>query len=202
MGLQLDTNGSPVNGSVNEEWVSKYLPVANPTESFWHRDIDELHDYRSTDELPAHSDVVIIGAGYAGIATAYHLVKGQQSYQFNQSISILEARGVCSGATGRNGGHLRPDLYGHIPTYIARAGVEAGAELAQFEIAHVRAIKKVIEKENIDCDFTLARTIDVWCNPEAAIKAKEVYDQMVAHGLEYMDDVFFTYGKQAEGVSI
>jgi glycine/D-amino acid oxidase-like deaminating enzyme len=149
--------------------------------------------------LPEHSDIVIIGAGYAGVSTAYHLVK--EPSDANQSITILEARSACSGATGRNGGHLRPDLYGHIPTYVDRAGLRAGAEIAEFEIAHLHAIKKLIEAESIDCDFTLSRTIDVWCNDEAAKKAKAVYDQMVARNLEYMDDVIFYIGKDAEGAS-
>lgn len=95
---------------------------------------------------------------------------------------------------------MRPDLYGHIPTYIDRFGVEIAAELAEFEIAHVQAIKEVVEKEKIDCDWTMTRTTDVWCNQDAADKAKIVYDKMVAHGLEYMNDVDFTMGKNAPGV--
>lgn len=95
---------------------------------------------------------------------------------------------------------MRPDLYGHIPRYIERHGLEAAAELAEFEIAHVSAIKKIVEKEKIDCDFTVTRTTDVWCNDAAAEKAKGVYDKMVAHGLKYMEDVDFTMGKDAPGV--
>lgn len=73
-------------------------------------------------------------------------------------------------------------------------------EIAEFEIAHINAIKKVIEKENIDCDFTLTRTIDVWCDEESAKQAKKAYDQMVARKFEYMDDAIFYSGKAAEGV--
>lgn len=162
----------------------------------------EGHDFsnhRSTDELPSHSDIVIIGAGYAGVATAYHLA--QELGDSRRSITILEARSACSGATGRNGGHLRPDLYGHIPTYIDRAGAKSGAEIAEFEIAHVKAMKKFIEEEMIDCDFTLARSFDVWCNKEAAQKAKAVYDYMVSEKFDHMDDVAFYTGDQVEGVS-
>ena len=82
-----------------------------------------------------------------------------------------------------------------------RAGARAGAEIAEFEIRNLRALKKVIEQEKIDCDFTLARSIDVWCNADAAEKAKAVYDRMVAEGFEYMDDVVFYTGDSVEGVS-
>ncbi|KAL6251130.1 hypothetical protein RBB50_001338 [Rhinocladiella similis] len=167
---------------------------------FWHRDIHPLHDHRTTEELPVSSDVVIIGAGYAGISTAYHLVQGD-SGEKKLSVTILEGRGLCSGATGRNGGHLRPDLYGHIGKCIDRAGDEAAAEVAAFEIAHLSAVKDLVEKEQIDCDFTLTRSIDVWCNEGAAIKAKEFNAMLRSRGLAHMKDVFFMYGKDAEGFS-
>ncbi|KAH9908950.1 FAD dependent oxidoreductase superfamily [Xylariomycetidae sp. FL2044] len=173
------------------------LPVPGATPSFWRNTIHELDDLRSTDSLPESSDVVIIGAGYAGVATAYHLLEAG----FTSSITILEARGACSGATGRNGGHLRPDLYGHIPTFIDRAGVEAAAEIAEFEIKHLQAIKDVVKKEGLDCDFTLTRTTDVWCNNDAGRQVKAIYDDLVSRGLKYMEDVHFVEGSRAEGVS-
>ncbi|KAJ5609586.1 hypothetical protein N7528_010153 [Penicillium herquei] len=178
--------------------TAKCLPTVTPGETFWQTQKDELHDHRSTEQLPEHSDIVIIGAGYAGVGTAYHLVKDHPDAK--KSITILEARGACSGATGRNGGHCRPDFYGHIPTYIDRAGTEAAAEIAEFEIANLKAIKKIIEQENIDCDFTLARSYDVWCNEEAAKKAKAVYDRMTTGNFPHMDDVVFYTGERAEGM--
>ena len=189
-----------VNGHKQEPepHVPKCLPVSNPTAPFWERDAHKLHNYRSTEQIPQHSDIVIIGAGYAGVSVAYHIIS--ENSCADRSITILEARGACSGATGRNGGHLRPDLYGHIPTYVDRAGAEAGLEIAEFEIAHVHAIKNVIEKEKIECDFTLTRTIDVWCNEKSAQQAKHIYDQMVGRKFKYMDDVVFYTGKTAEGV--
>jgi hypothetical protein len=175
------------------------IPAPNPGQTFWQQDGNiEFSDYRSTETLPKQTDILIIGAGYAGTSTAYHLLaEGTKG-----SITILEARGVCSGATGRNGGHLRPDLYGHIPTYIERAGLEAAVEIAEFEIAHVPAMKKFIREQGIDCDFNLCRSIDVWCNEQSAQNAKTVYGQMVAHGLSYMEDVVFYTGKEAEGVCL
>lgn len=176
------------------------LPVVNSTVPFWHQDIHELHDHRTTEELPESSDVVIIGAGYAGISTAYHLVKGSEGGS-KLSVTILEARGVCSGATGRNGGHIRPDMYSPMPKFIDRAGLERAVEVAEFEVAHLNAIKSLVETEKIDCDFTLTRSIDVWCNEEAAVKAKKLYDTLVSRNLDYMKDVFFVLGKDAEGIS-
>ncbi|KAJ5502105.1 FAD dependent oxidoreductase superfamily [Penicillium fimorum] len=193
-------NPTALTMSPNDSFNTSRLPVENATVPFWHRDIHELHDHRSTEELPVSSDVVIIGAGYAGVSTAYHLVKGEASDN-ELSITILEARGVCSGATGRNGGHLRPDMYTPMTRAIDRGGTERALEVIEFEIAHIQAIKSLVEKEKIDCDFTLTRSIDVWTNEETARKAKELYDTLVSRDLEYMKDVFFVLGKDAEGIS-
>lgn len=88
---KLSTNG--------DEALPLGMPTPKSTDSFWRSELHELDDLRSTEELPKASDIVIIGAGYAGVATAYHLLEAGST----ASITILEARGACSGATGRNG---------------------------------------------------------------------------------------------------
>lgn len=77
-------------------------PFPHPTSMlpFWRTDLHKLDNYRSTENLPAECDVLIIGAGYAGVTTAYHLLDGNM---LPPSIVILEARQACSGATARNG---------------------------------------------------------------------------------------------------
>jgi hypothetical protein len=71
--------------------VSGFLPVDNPTDPFWLTELHELHNHRSTESLPESSDVVIIGAGYAGVSTAYNLVKGEAIQDGSKlSVTILE----------------------------------------------------------------------------------------------------------------
>ena len=60
-----------------------------------------LDSHRSTDSIPSESDIVVIGAGYAGVSTIYHLLQQHdQSSQPESSVVILEAREICSGASG------------------------------------------------------------------------------------------------------
>lgn len=179
------------------------LPVENPTTPFWRTELHPLDDLRTTPELPQQSDIVIIGAGYAGVSIAYHLLKQQdQQNQSLPSITILEARQICSGATGRNGGHIRPDLYGHIPTYIERHGAEAGAELANFELSHVKALKDVISEEGIDCDFNVTRNMNVYLNEAHGEKAKQKYETLASQAHSFVEDIHYTPQKHAEGVSL
>ena len=76
------------------------FPSATSTKSSWREEPGELDTHRTTTQLPFDCDVVIVGAGLAGVATAYHLLDIQG---ISPSVIILEARQTCSGATGRNG---------------------------------------------------------------------------------------------------
>ena len=98
------------NISPNPNQFNQILPVKNHTEPFWRTEPHELDRLQTTNELPYESDIVIIGAGYAGTSTAYHLLNGRandQALQGNSKlkpyVTILEAREICSGASGRNG---------------------------------------------------------------------------------------------------
>ncbi|KAG2141939.1 FAD dependent oxidoreductase [Suillus clintonianus] len=94
------------------------LPSRNPTRSFWidsSPDANPLAGEGSQDPLPSEADVCIIGAGITGVGVAYHLIellnKASISLEHPLRIVILEARDFCSGATGRNGGHLTPAAF-------------------------------------------------------------------------------------------
>jgi len=83
---------------------------------------------------------------------------------------------------------------------MAAHGVDAAVEISRFEIAHIHALKELIEKENIDCDFTLTRTFDVFLDEEQARSSKAAYDRLVTVGLEGMSDVHHTGPQNAEAV--
>ena len=62
------------------------------------------------ESLPQTADVVIIGSGMCGAMTAHTLLSAEDR---PASVVVLEAREICSGASGRNAGHCRP---GESPT--------------------------------------------------------------------------------------
>lgn len=79
------------------------LPSEKSTKSFWHKEPSQkLLGLRSTDNLPANADVVIIGSGIAGAFAAWELLKGGDGNGNGiRSLVMLEAREACWGATGR-----------------------------------------------------------------------------------------------------
>src|SRR5690349_14414218 len=85
--------------------IATLHPIGLPPDSepFWLRAGQPLADYRSRAELPASADVVIIGAGLTGAATAYHLGPHAAS---GSLVVVLEQGDPACEASGRNGGNF------------------------------------------------------------------------------------------------
>jgi hypothetical protein len=83
------------------------LPHPHPTISYWQDPPSSLANYQSNETLPESADVVIVGSGITGAAVAWNLL---QSKEKHGEIVMLEARGACSGATGRNGTPIPPSI--------------------------------------------------------------------------------------------
>ena len=75
--------------------LSPGIPVPNPTLPFW--TIPQSDISSEGKEIPAYADVVVIGSGITGTSFAHNALKLDGSLK----IVMLEARSVCSGATGR-----------------------------------------------------------------------------------------------------
>jgi hypothetical protein len=89
-----------------------------------------------------------------------------------------------------------------MPKYIQQFGLEAAVEVADFEFDHVSAIATLVEKEKIDCDFTLTRSFDAYTVKEEAEATKKHYDELKVAGIakNTMDDLTWTDAEHAEGV--
>ncbi|KAJ5780211.1 hypothetical protein N7457_005371 [Penicillium paradoxum] len=170
-------------------------PTAGYTQSFWRTEPDPLDNHQSTPDLPEETDILIIGGGYVGASAAYRLLAENRQEQAPRVV-LLEARELCSGATGRNGGHLRPDIYSATALFAGRYGIEAAAEIVRYEISHMKIIEDLVRKENIDCDLTFTRSFDMYLDEDELKKAKAFYDYLVGQGFDFMDDV--KYMSQAE----
>ncbi len=76
------------------------LPTPTSSSSFWHSEPNEfLIGHRTTEQLPAEADIVIVGSGITGTSAARYLAEDERAK--GRSIVLLEAREACWGATGR-----------------------------------------------------------------------------------------------------
>lgn len=169
-------------------------PVPNSTQSYWRSELHEIDNLRSTKHLPNECDVLIVGAGISGVSTAYHLLNDNPS---PPSVVLLEAREVCSGATGRNGGHLMATQIS-LDKIIRDHDVDTAREISNFKRDQVFALKSVVEKEKLDCDAVLTRYFETFLTQSHADEIKKQYDGQLKAGLDFIQDMDFVGPKHVE----
>lgn len=102
---------------------------------------------RPTLQGDRHCDVVVIGAGYTGLSTAYHLQeKGHKTV-------VLEKYHVGFGASGRNGGELLTGFQGTMESWVAKKGMETAKAMWQMSLDSIDITEHIIKEHGIDCDF-------------------------------------------------
>jgi glycine/D-amino acid oxidase-like deaminating enzyme/nitrite reductase/ring-hydroxylating ferredoxin subunit len=95
----------------------------------------------------AQADVVIVGAGIAGLTTAYLLTKE------GKRVVVLDDGPVAGGDTCRTTAHLSNALDDRYYE-LERLHGEAGARLAaESHTAAIDRIEAIVNEEKIDCDF-------------------------------------------------
>lgn len=111
------------------------------------------------EQLRGHStaDVAIVGAGFTGLWTAYYLAKANPKLD----ITILEARHVGYGASGRNGGWLTNTITAGRDRYLASHGRQA---VNDFQLAMNQTVAEVIavcSAEGIDAELKQGGELEV-----------------------------------------
>ncbi|CAK3917417.1 FAD dependent oxidoreductase [Lecanosticta acicola] len=157
------------------------LPLVDPTKSYWIEAAESpLRDFRSSDGLPAETDIAIIGSGYAGASTAYWIHKYTENSDAKPRILMLEARDICGSATGRNGGQLRPHLYSRYLPWKERFGADGAMELIRHEHAHLSAFKHLADQEGFADEVCLkfGETFDAAMTEEAWIRLRDNLEAM------------------------
>ncbi len=93
-------------------------------------------------------DVCIVGAGIAGLTTAYLLAKE------GKSVVILEAKDtIAGGETSRTTAHLASALDDGFPELIRLFGTDGTRLAVQSHMAAIDKIEEICKDESIECDF-------------------------------------------------
>jgi hypothetical protein len=93
-------------------------------------------------------------------------------------------------------------MYYNISKYTSMFGAAAAAELAVFEAASVYAVKQLVETEDLDCDFQLTRSLDVYLDAKHAKETEAAWRKLKSDGVAFMSDVAFIPENDAERVSL
>ena len=138
---------------------------------------DETHYPRLEEDIRV--DVVIIGGGFTGVATAVELAeKGIK-------VAILEANKIGWGATGRNGGQVTGSLSGDAAmTKQLRKSIGAEAEDYVWNLrwrGH-EIIKSRVAKYNIDCDLKFGHLHTAY-KPAHMAEMQKTYEEALSRGM-------------------
>ncbi len=99
-------------------------------------------------ESNIHVDVAIVGGGLCGITTAV-LLK-----QAGIDVCVIEAKTVAQRTTGHTSAKITSQHNLIYNTLISNFGMEKARQYAEANQAAIEKIKRLINKYNIDCDFS------------------------------------------------
>jgi hypothetical protein len=79
-------------------------------------------------------------------------------------------------------------------------GLEAANDLAAFALSQHNHMKEVVDRENIDCEFEMRRSYDVYIDEADAKAAEELYRIAMREGYPWARDLDFVGGEFVEQV--
>ena len=111
--------------------------------------------WTATAEVPKYSplkenldvDVCVVGAGIAGMTTAYTLAKA------GQRVAVIDDGDIGSGETGRTTAHITAALDDRYFNIESMHGAEGARIAAESHMAAINRAEEICRLENIDCDF-------------------------------------------------
>lgn len=140
------------------------LPCRDPTHSYWLENppFPDLVDIRY-EILPDKADVVIVGSGITGAAVARSLLRESKRKNQHITITVLEARDICSGATGRNGGHIKASPHEAFGRLEAKFGLERAVALTRFQLNHLGCLTDLCQSEDFaQAECRMVETVDIF----------------------------------------
>lgn len=128
------------------------------TVSFWHDSLPEGEPVpRPALEGSQEADIVIVGAGYTGLWSAYYLSELDPSL----SIAVVEAEVAGFGASGRNGGWVSGEFSMNRSRFLRRFGPHGVAAQMRAIWSSIDEIARVAEQEGIDCHFAKGGSVNL-----------------------------------------
>jgi glycine/D-amino acid oxidase-like deaminating enzyme len=137
------------------------------TKSLWMQ--VDVQSERARPEGNLRCDTVIIGAGIAGLSTAYELA------QSGRSVIVIDRGSIAGGMTSRTTAHLAPICDDGLSALIKKRGQETAGLFQQSQEAAVDRIEEIVKRHDIPCNF---RKLDAFLFPALAMEKSEARDQV------------------------
>ena len=148
-----------------------------PIKSYW-EDVSHFDQSRFPKLVGDHScDVCVIGGGFTGISTAYHIAK-----KYGGDVRLLEAGHFGFASSGRNAGFCcLPATKLSINQLIKRYGIDETKKFFASQIEGVDLLASLIADNNIECEKIGTGNLDVVHHPSSIEELKEWGNDLQNH---------------------
>ncbi|HGY9625638.1 FAD-dependent oxidoreductase [Pseudomonas juntendi] len=121
--------------------------------------VEQPDDLQPKLEEDINADVIIIGAGFAGLSTALELTA------LGASVVVLEQAFAGFGASGRNAGYLAGSMGVEFELFHKRLGVDQARKVVSFYDEGVAYVERRLGELAIDCDYLPSGVIRAVIHP-------------------------------------
>lgn len=144
--------------SQNREFYQRYRELGG-----W---VDQPVDLQPQLEGEVSADVIVVGAGFAGLSTALELAAR------GAKVIVLERHFAGFGASGRNAGYLAGAQGLEYERIAKRVGREQAKKIVSFYDEGVAYVERKLDEYGIDCDYNASGLIRAAVHPlqEARIR--------------------------------
>ncbi|MEU5904149.1 FAD-dependent oxidoreductase [Micromonospora sp. NPDC047467] len=128
------------------------------------------------------TDVVVIGAGFSGLWTAYYLTELAPQ----TSVLVVEAEHVAYGASGRNGGWCTTEMPALLANLVQRYGPMDAMRFYRAGQRTLDEIERVLAAEDIDCGWRRDGSLYVARTPPQVARLHAWQDMRLKLGITDM----------------
>ena len=120
---------------------------------------------RSPDPPPGEADIVVVGAGYTGLATAFEAARR------GRAVVVFDRDDAVRGASSRSGGMVLPGLKHDLTAILA---MENGRALWDETVTALEGLARLIDEHQVECDWMRTGHVELAHHPWAARRFEEV----------------------------
>lgn len=121
--------------------------------------VEQPDDLQPELEDDIDADVIIVGAGFAGLSTALELTA------LGASVVVLEQAFAGFGASGRNAGYLAGSMGVEFELFHKRLGTDQASKVVSFYDEGVAYVERRLAELAIDCDYLPSGVIRAVIHP-------------------------------------